>query len=175
MTAAILARGAQTAFLLAAPVGALLAPASLPSAAQHCIAPAHGAGSWRAAASKSRANGGKVSSRNKSPASFKLAPSDFAFLYEECKSCFYKKAHKTLFRPRAPFPSIFGTIDLEMKRHLRGLRTTDVLPDMKPGVFLCEDDDAWVECTPITPPGRSSSVYIRGMVRCTSVYQRSCI
>lgn len=53
-----------------------------------------------------------------------------------------------------------------MKRHLRGLRTTDVLPEMKPGVFLCEDDDAWVECTPITPPGAKRSVYVRGMLDC---------
>jgi hypothetical protein len=97
----------------------------------------------------------------------RLAPSDFAFLWEECRRCFYLKAHKKLFRPRAPFPSIFSTIDLEMKRHMRGLRTTDVIPSMKPGVFLCEDNDAWVECTPITPPGRSGSVFIRGMVRCS--------
>jgi hypothetical protein len=95
----------------------------------------------------------------------RLAPSDFAFLWEECRRCFYLKAHKKLYRPRAPFPSIFSTIDLEMKRHMRGLRTTDVIPSMKPGVFLCEDNDAWVECTPIKPPGRSRSVFIRGMVR----------
>jgi hypothetical protein len=101
----------------------------------------------------------------------RLAPSDFAFLWEECRRCFYLKAHKKLFRPRAPFPSIFNTIDLEMKRHMRGLRTTDVIPSMKPGVFLCEDNDAWVECSPITPPGRSGSVFIRGMVR--NVYLES--
>lgn len=96
----------------------------------------------------------------------RLAPSDFAFLWEECQRCFYLKAHKKMYRPRAPFPSIFNAIDLAMKRHLRGLRTTDVLPEMKPGVFLCEDDDAWVECMPITPPGAQRSVYIRGMLDC---------
>lgn len=97
---------------------------------------------------------------------FRLAPSDFAFLWEDCKRCFYLKVHKKLPRPRAPFPSIFGNIDLAMKRHFRGLRTTDLFPEMKPGIFLCEDDDAWVECKPITPPGHSDSIYVRGMVDC---------
>lgn len=115
---------------------------------------------WRAAARRSKAP--QLLSEQ---ATFRLAPSDFAFLWDECKRCFYLKAHKKLYRPRAPFPSIFGTIDLGMKRHFRGLTTTALLPDMKQGVFLCEDDDAWVECRPITPPGHSDSVYIRGMVR----------
>lgn len=99
---------------------------------------------------------------------FRLAPSDFAFLWEECKRCFYLKAHKKLYRPRAPFPSIFGTIDLAMKLHLRGLPTHELLPKMPKGVFLCENDDAWVECKPILPPGYEKSVYIRGMVSATS-------
>lgn len=96
---------------------------------------------------------------------FRLAPSDFAFLWNECKRCFYFKAHKKLYRPRAPFPSIFGTIDSGMKTHFRGLPTQKLIPEMKPGTFLCEENDAWVECKPITPPGHSQSVYIRGMVR----------
>lgn len=99
--------------------------------------------------------------------SFRLAPSDFAFLFEECKRCFYLKVHKQLPRPRAPFPSIFGNIDTAMKRHFRGLRTEDVVPQLPPGTFLCEDNDAWVECNPISPPGHEHSVYIRGMVSCT--------
>lgn len=96
---------------------------------------------------------------------FRLAPSDFAFLWEECKRCFYLKAHGQLYRPRAPFPSIFGTIDVAMKRHFQGLRTTTILPDMPPGVFLCEEKDAWVESLPVSVPDHSASVYIRGMVR----------
>ncbi len=107
---------------------------------------------------------------------FRLSPSDFAFLWEECKRCFYLKAHKKMYRPRAPFPSIFGTIDLAMKLHLRGLPTHELLPDMPKGTFLCENEDAWVECKPFSPPGHQKSVFIRGMVwhapvqYCTSTY-----
>lgn len=95
---------------------------------------------------------------------FRLAPSDFAFLWEECKRCFYLKVHKKLYRPRAPFPSIFNTIDLAMKLHLRGLPTNELLPEMPKGVFLCENEDAWVEGKPIQLPGRKNTVFIRGMV-----------
>lgn len=95
---------------------------------------------------------------------FRLSPSDFAFLYSECPRCFYLKLHNLLHRPRTPFPPVFNTIDLAMKRHFRGLRTTDVLPDMKPGVFLCEDQDAWVESQIISPTDSKSSLFIRGMI-----------
>lgn len=96
---------------------------------------------------------------------FRLAPSDFAFLWESCARCFYLKAHGMLYRPRTPFPSVFNTIDLEMKRYFRGRLTGEVLPAMPPGEFLCEDDDAWVESVPLSIPGHSSTVYIRGKVR----------
>ena len=97
---------------------------------------------------------------------FRLAPSDFAFLYQECKRCFYLKAHKRLYRPRAPFPTIFSTIDTEMKAHFRGLETRDILPTLPEGRFLCEEKDAWVESLPIRIPGFEEGLYIRGMLDC---------
>ena len=39
---------------------------------------------------------------------FKLSPSDFGFLYDECKKCFYLKVKHNFDRPRFPIPSIFG-------------------------------------------------------------------
>jgi hypothetical protein len=47
----------------------------------------------------------------------KVSPSSFGFLYDECKTCFYAHVHGLWRRPRAPFPTIFTTIDLSMKRH----------------------------------------------------------
>eukprot|EP00178_Gracilaria_changii_P024173 TRINITY_DN728_c0_g3_i2.p1 TRINITY_DN728_c0_g3~~TRINITY_DN728_c0_g3_i2.p1 ORF type:complete len:292 (-),score=29.93 TRINITY_DN728_c0_g3_i2:1912-2787(-) len=97
-------------------------------------------------------------------ANYRLAPSDFAFLWEECKRCFYLKVHGALPRPRAPFPSVFSSIDLAMKRHMSGLRTDQIFPEMRPGTILCEEDDPWIEGQPIFPPGHSHSVYIRGKI-----------
>ncbi|CAN8065767.1 unnamed protein product [Agarophyton chilense] len=95
---------------------------------------------------------------------YRLAPSDFAFLWEQCERCFYFKVHGVLPRPRAPFPSIFSSIDLGMKRHMSGLRTNELFQAMRPGTILCEDDDPWIESLPLTPPGESHNVYIRGKI-----------
>ena len=44
-----------------------------------------------------------------------LSPSDLTFLWSECPRCFYLKYKLQIKRPSAPFPSIFGKIDLLMK------------------------------------------------------------
>ena len=46
--------------------------------------------------------------------SYTLYPSDFGFLYQECKTCFYNKYKHNLWRPRFNMPSIFTKIDLQM-------------------------------------------------------------
>ncbi|KAI0563895.1 Exonuclease phage-type/RecB [Gracilaria domingensis] len=51
-----------------------------------------------------------------------------------------------------------------MKRHMSGLRTDELFPEMRPGTILCEDDDPWIESLPITPTGRKHGVYIRGKI-----------
>jgi len=48
-----------------------------------------------------------------------LSPSSFAFLYDECKACFWSD-HNGLKRPRSPMPSIFNKIDSTLKRELSG-------------------------------------------------------
>ena len=51
---------------------------------------------------------------------WKLSPSDFVFLYEECKRCFYLKVARDYQRPRGPFPKIFTIIDGLMKDFFDG-------------------------------------------------------
>ena len=50
---------------------------------------------------------------------WKLSPSDFAFLWEECKRCFYLKVARGFYRPRTPFPGIFSVIDQVDERVLQ--------------------------------------------------------
>jgi len=45
---------------------------------------------------------------------FTLYPSDFGFLYQECKTCFYHKYKNNLWRPKFNMPSIFNKIDGKM-------------------------------------------------------------
>lgn len=53
-----------------------------------------------------------------------------------------------------------------MKRHFRGLKADELIPEMPSGRFLCEEKDAWVESVPLSVSGHSAKVYIRGMVDC---------
>jgi hypothetical protein len=54
---------------------------------------------------------------------FKLTPSDFAFLWEECKRCFYLKVVHGFQRPFGAFPKIFTIIDAQMKNYYSDMRT----------------------------------------------------
>lgn len=49
---------------------------------------------------------------------FTLSPSDAAFLWRECPRCFWLKGRHGIQQPRMPFPSVFTTIDSEMKNRL---------------------------------------------------------
>ena len=64
-------------------------------------------------------------------------------------------------RPPVPFPSIFGNIDLLMKKMFSGKRTEELLPDLPPGQVLFSGK--WVESVPIQFSNQSNSYFIRGI------------
>lgn len=89
-----------------------------------------------------------------------LSPSDFAFLWEECKRCFYLKVARNLRRPSAPMPRIFTRIDAQMKARYSGKRTHEVMSFLPAGVIQC--DDSWVQSAPLALPGYPSACVLRG-------------
>jgi hypothetical protein len=91
---------------------------------------------------------------------WKLSPSDFAFLWEECKRCFYLKVVAGFGRPRGAMPRIFTVIDSRMKDFYAGMRTERMSPGLPPGVV--EHGEKWVECRPISIAGRESTCYVKG-------------
>jgi hypothetical protein len=90
--------------------------------------------------------------------SWVLRPSDFAFLWEECRRCFYLDLHGISQRPRTPFPKIFTAIDGQMKAGFMGRRLT--LPGC-PGAVVAYQD-LWVESAPIAIPGHAMGCVVRG-------------
>lgn len=94
-------------------------------------------------------------------ANWKLSPSDFAFLWEECTRCFYLKVARNYGRPRTPMPTIFIKIDQLMKDHFADKNTADISPELPPGAVAFEGK--WVESVPIVVPDRTSTCYIRGI------------
>jgi hypothetical protein len=89
-----------------------------------------------------------------------LAPSDFAFLWDECPRCFYLKVVRKEARPRTPFPKVFGTIDRAMKSHYLGQRTDTLDLNMPQGVL--SQADRWVKSAGLTLPGSPVISEIRG-------------
>lgn len=89
-----------------------------------------------------------------------LSPSDFAFLWEECKRCYYLKVAKRFPRPRTIMPKIFTQIDLQMKKFYAGKRTEEIDPKMPPGIV--EHGEKWVRSEPIRLPGVNSTCVIKG-------------
>jgi len=91
---------------------------------------------------------------------WKLSPSDFAFLWKECKRCFYLKVVRNYHRPFTPLPKIFIKIDGLMKEFFEDKSTAEISSDLPPGVV--KFGEKWVESQPIIIPGHNSQCYIRG-------------
>lgn len=91
---------------------------------------------------------------------WKLSPSDFAFLWEDCKRCFYLKVVHNFPQPRSIMAAIFTLIDKEMKNCFDGKRLEKYVPDFPPCVV--EHGEKWVESQPISFPNTKSTCYIRG-------------
>lgn len=90
----------------------------------------------------------------------KLTPSDFAFLWEECKRCFYLKVVLGFVRPRPTMPKIFTIIDGAMKAQYKGVRNETIAAGIPPG--FVQYDEKWVGSKPIQRPGWKSSCFITG-------------
>jgi hypothetical protein len=103
-----------------------------------------------------------VPARRSSGRPWLLAPSDFAFLWDECRRCFFNKVALHRPRPRGAFPAVFTSIDSAMKHHYVRRRAEEVAPGAPPGVI--GGADRFVRSGPIWLLGRSRPLVIRGRV-----------
>lgn len=88
--------------------------------------------------------------------SFRLSPSDFAYLYEECKRCYWLKTKGILDRPKGIFPAVFGAINTRVQGELVGKDLRELSPNLPEG--FVESQEKFVESIPF--PG--TNVYISG-------------
>lgn len=92
--------------------------------------------------------------------SWKLSPSDFAFLWEDCKRCFYLKVAQDFPPPKSIMAAIFTIIDNRMKDCFQGKRLEKMVSGFSPGIV--EHGEKWVESHPISFPNKKSTCYIKG-------------
>lgn len=87
---------------------------------------------------------------------YKLSPSDFAYLYEECKCCYYLKVKHGIPRPSSPFPAIFGAINSRLQGALIGKDLRELSPSLPSGIV--ESQEGFVESKTI--PG--TNLFVKG-------------
>lgn len=87
---------------------------------------------------------------------YKLSPSDFAYLWEDCKYCYYLKVRNGVYQPSMPMPGVFSAINTRLQGNLVGKNLKSLLKDLPDGEVIIQE--GWVESVLI--PG--TSVYIKG-------------
>ena len=87
---------------------------------------------------------------------YKLSPSDFAYLYEECKLCYYLKVKHGITQPKMPMPGVFSAINSLIQGNLVG-KDLHTLSDKLPN-GLVETQEGWVESKQVP----DTNIYIKG-------------
>ena len=87
---------------------------------------------------------------------YKLSPSDFAYLYEECKLCYYLKIKHGIYQPSMPFPGVFSAINTRLQGTLLDKNLRELSQDLPDGVV--ENQEGFVE-SKVVP---DTDVFIKG-------------
>lgn len=91
---------------------------------------------------------------------YKLSPSDFAFLWEQCKRCFYVKVVHGIRQPSMPMASIFKRIEGLQMDFYNNKNTREICKDLPAGVMRC--GEKWVESEIIQIAGHDCGCYLVG-------------
>lgn len=70
---------------------------------------------------------------------YKLSPSDFAYLYEECKLCYSLKVKENIFQPKMQMPGVFTAINSRIQGNLIGKNLHELSPDLPDGVVVKQE------------------------------------
>lgn len=87
---------------------------------------------------------------------YKLSPSDFAYLYEECKCCYYLKVKQGIERPQTSFPGVFSALNTRLQSTLVGHELSSLAPTLPQGTV--ESQEGSVQSLPV----EGANVYIKG-------------
>ena len=88
---------------------------------------------------------------NNSP--YKLSPSDFRYLWEDCKHCFYLKVKKGINQPSIGIPGVFMKMNSLLQKDIEGVNLKDINPNLPSGVI--EKKEGYLKSKPIPPTNNS--------------------
>ncbi len=87
---------------------------------------------------------------------YKLSPSDFAYLYQDCKFCYVQKVKRGIYLPSMPMPGVFSAINTRLQGNLVGKNLKSLSRNLPDGEVIAQEK--FVES--IVIPG--TSVYLKG-------------
>ncbi|HJY98859.1 MAG TPA: PD-(D/E)XK nuclease family protein [Patescibacteria group bacterium] len=87
---------------------------------------------------------------------YKISPSDFAYLYEECKLCYCLKVKFGIYQPSMPMPGVFSAINTRLQGNLIGKNLKTLSEELPDGEVVTQE--GWVESKVI--PG--TDLYLKG-------------
>lgn len=87
---------------------------------------------------------------------YKLSPSDFKYLWEGCKHCYWQKVRNGVMQPSIQIPGIFNRMSGLLQKSLQGQNVREFVPELPDGVFVREE--AYLKSKPL-PSGKS---YLKG-------------
>ena len=88
---------------------------------------------------------------NDSP--YKLSPSDFRYLWEDCKHCFYLKVKKGINQPSIGIAGVFMKMNSLLQKDIEGVNLKDINPNLPSGII--ETKEGYLKSKPIPPAGSS--------------------
>lgn len=87
---------------------------------------------------------------------YKLSPSDFAYLYEECKLCYCLKIKDGIYQPSMPMPGVFSALNTRIQGKLVGESLKTLSPDLPDGQVIKQE--GYVDSVPV----EGTDVFIKG-------------
>ncbi len=70
---------------------------------------------------------------------YKLSPSDFKYLWVDCKFCFYQKVKLGIPPHSGAFPAIFGHMNSLLQNSVMGKNLKDIHPDLPDGIIEIQE------------------------------------
>lgn len=86
----------------------------------------------------------------------KLSPSDFAYLYEECKLCYCLKVKEGIYQPSMPMPGVFSAINSRLQGDMLGKNLKNISKDLPDGEVIKQE--GFVESVAVP----ETDVFIKG-------------
>src|SRR3989304_10330354 len=90
---------------------------------------------------------------------YKLSPSDFRYLWNDCKHCYYQKIKFGVSLPSIGLPGVFSKMNSLLQSSIMGMNLLDINPDLPSGII--EVKEGFLKSKPV--PG-AEDCFISGRV-----------